>query len=89
MPCPPWCTRSQEFHAAELLNNDWDGRVIHQSRLVADWTLSSITWPDGTPSPEDGHGDVVVVTAESTALEVAQAADLAWALVSLIIEAQP
>ncbi|TIC84117.1 hypothetical protein [Nocardioides sp. GY 10127] len=86
--CPSWCERTQLEHAVELLRGDWDGRVIHQSRTVGDgWMLSSVTWPDGTPDPDDDLDDVVVMCPDSSTVPVVELAEIAWSLLALTMEA--
>lgn len=54
--CPTWCQITKDAHFEDL--RGWEGKVIHHSRFgegIDDWSLTSITTPDGSPVPE-GEG---------------------------------
>ncbi|GAB3253264.1 hypothetical protein GCM10027425_12400 [Alteromonas gracilis] len=56
IPCPSWCTVSQEEHLQDL--PDWEGSAIHQSEseTIGDITIkvTSMTYADGQPDRTEG-----------------------------------
>jgi len=84
--CPSWCIVPEVEHVEEL--DQWDGRAVHHGeRNVDDWSLGSVTWPDGTPAGEPGQAPVTVVRGSDRELSPDEVRQYALRLLELADQA--